>query len=351
MRGAVLLLLAACGGNSGPEGLLDVATSGQSSAVVDSNGTVWAWGRVDAFADGVAIEDSTVPVHLDGFRDGEELCLGPTHGLLRLIDGAISVWTFDTPDEPYLVQSLFGATALACSSYTMVAIDDAGVPWILSAAGTSNAVDARITIDGLPPVVSGACGESHCAFIDDSGGLWTWGDNDHGQLGSGTTTAIATPYATPLTSGVEAVAVGGGHTVALANDELWGWGQNDSGQLGLADLEDRLAPTRLDALSGVTHIAAGRAHSVIRFSNRTVATMGANDLGQLGTGSISTSPTIFPGYVTSVEDAVAVWAAGDNTLADTGRGFVGWGDNTAGQLGTDSFGESGAPLVIGPVGE
>ncbi|MCO4748402.1 MAG: hypothetical protein KC912_26675 [Proteobacteria bacterium] len=351
MRSAVFVLLVACGGDSGPEGLLDVAVSGTTSAVVDEAGAVWAWGRVDAFVDEVAIEDSTEPVRLDGLRDGEELCLGPTHGLLRLFDGAISVWAFDTPTEPYPVQSLVSARALAFSSLAMVAIDDTGVPWILSAAGTSNAVDARVTIDGLPPITSAACGDTHCAFIDDNSGLWTWGANDHGQLGSGTTTAIEEVYATPLTSGVEAVAVGGGHTLVLANEELWGWGQNDTGQLGLADLDDRLAPTRLDALSGVTHIAAGRAHSVIGFSNRTVATMGANDRGQLGTGVLSTDPTFFPAYVESVEDANAVWASVDGTLADTARGFVGWGENANGQLGTSSFTESGVPQVIGPVGE
>lgn len=351
MRVLPLLLLLACGGNAGPEGLLDVATSGQTTAVVDEAGNLWAWGQVDAFVNEGPVDDSSFPVVLDGFRDGAEICFGTDHGLLRLTDGAITVWTFGTPEEPYGVPSLTGTLALACGAHAMVAIDSAGTPWILSAAGTSNAVDARITIDGFPPLVDGACGDTHCAFIDENGGIWTWGDNDHGQLGTGTDTARDEPYQTPITNGATQVVVGGGHTLAIANDEIWVWGRNDDGQLGLSDLEDRLAPTRQDVVGGVTHIAAGRAHSLVRFSDRTIGAMGANDRGQLGNGVLSTDPTFFPGLVTGVEDANAVWAGADNSLADTARGFAGWGDNTSSQLGTSSFGESGVVQVIGPVGE
>lgn len=350
MRHLTVLLLIACGGDNGPEGILDVATSGPTSAVVDAAGNLWAWGQVDAFVNDTAVEDSPTPVMLDGFRDGEELCFGPTYGLLRLFDGAITVWTFGEAEEPYGVQSLVTSLALACGAYATVAIDGDGVPWLLSAAGTSNAVDARVAIEGFPALVDGACGDTHCAFIDEDGGIWTWGDNDAGQLGTGTDTARAEPFQTPLTLGAERVVVGGAHTLAIANDEVWVWGRNDQGQLGLGDLDNRLAPTRLDAVSGVTHVAAGRAHSLVRFSDRTVGAMGANDLGQLGTGALSTDPAIFPGYVTSLEDANAVWAAGDNALADTARGFVAWGDNSNAQLGTESFSESGVPQVIGPVG-
>lgn len=351
MRALLPILLVACG-DPGPEGLLDVATSGATSAVVDAGGGVWAWGRVGALVDGVAVETSTEPVRLDGFRDGAELCFGQGFGVLRLFDGAMVAWDFADPQEPYVVQGLVDAKALACGDYQVLAIDDAGAAWVLAAAGTSNALGARFTLEGFPPLSAGDCGDTHCAFIDEDGSIWTWGGNDRGQLGTGTTTALTAPFLTPLTTGATSVSVGGGHTLAIANDEVWGWGRNEMGQLGMSDADDRLAPTRIGALAGVTHVAAGTAHSLARFADRTVAAMGANERGQLGAGAITTEPVTFPGLVAGLDDATAVWAGGDNGLADSGAsGFVGWGANESSQLGTDSFTESAAVQIIGPVGE
>lgn len=349
MRVLLPILLVACG-DSGPEGLLDVATNGPTSAAVDGSGGLWAWGRIGALVDGVALETSMEPVRLDGFRDGEELCFGQGFGVLRLFDGAMVAWDFADPQEPYVVQGLVDAKALACGEYQVLAIDGAGTPWVLAAAGTSNALGARFEVEGFPPLVSGDCGDTHCAFIDEDGAIWTWGGNDRGQLGTGTTTLLSDPYLTPLTTGATAVVAGGGHTLAIANDEVWGWGRNEMGQLGMSDTDDRLAPTRIGALAGVTHVAAGRAHSLARFSDRTVAGMGANDRGQLGAGSITTEPVSFPSLVAGLDDATSLWGAGDNGLADSGAsGFVGWGANDSFQLGTNSFTESGAVQTIGPV--
>ncbi|TNE89809.1 MAG: hypothetical protein EP330_10395 [Deltaproteobacteria bacterium] len=342
-------LLVACG-KGGPEGVRDVATNGTTVAVVDSEGFVWAWGLVSGMVGGQAVVDSPTPVKLDGFRDGEQLCLGNDFGLLRAYDGSMVVWDLLEPGEPYLVQSLVNTRGVACGGFGLYAIDELGVPWVLSAAGTSNAVDARITVEGFPPLVEGDCGDTSCAFVDENGALWTYGDNDRGQLGSGTTTDLSDPVLTPLTSGVEAVSVGGGHVLALANDELWGWGANDMGQLGLSDLDDRPSPERITSLAGVTHIGAGRAHSLARFSDRTVAAMGANNRGQLGDGTLGDAAVLYPQLVIGLTDATSVWAEGDLGLATSSfDGFVAWGDNAHGQLGTSSYTESGVVHVIGPV--
>ena len=348
---AVALLLGnvGCAGNSTPAGNLSVAVGPDTAAVVDSLGQVWGWGRLNTYVGGLPTEDSVTPQQIDGLRDGEELCFGASHALLRVLGGGIVVWSLDELDDPYVVQSLASARALACGAYAMVAIDDAGTAWILSAAGTSNAVDARIAIEGLPPVVSGDCGDSHCAFIDENDALWTWGENDRGQLGTGTTTARSEPYQTPLTSGVERVSVGGAHTVALANGQTWGWGANESGQLAQTVLDDVLAPLRLESVAGVTEVAAGRAHSLFLFSDRNVAAVGANDRGQLGNSVISGDPVTFPAYVIDADDGRDVRAAGDFSLAITARGFLAWGDNGHAQLGTAGFTETGIPQLIGPV--
>ena len=42
-------------------------------------------------------------------------------------------------------------------------------------------------------VISVACGSLHCVVCTDKGEVYTWGDNDEGQLGDGTTNAVQRP--------------------------------------------------------------------------------------------------------------------------------------------------------------
>ena len=42
-------------------------------------------------------------------------------------------------------------------------------------------------------MVSVACGSLHCVVSTDRGEVYTWGDNDEGQLGDGTTNAVHKP--------------------------------------------------------------------------------------------------------------------------------------------------------------
>ena len=42
-------------------------------------------------------------------------------------------------------------------------------------------------------VISVACGSLHCVACTEKGEVYTWGDNDEGQLGDGTTNAVQRP--------------------------------------------------------------------------------------------------------------------------------------------------------------
>ncbi len=77
-----------------------------------------------------------------------------------------------------------------------------------------------------------AAGSDHSVAIKTDGTLWTWGDNEHGELGDGTT--IDRPE--PVQIGDDAwkqVSGGWDFTVGIrADGTLWAWGQNNYGQLG-----------------------------------------------------------------------------------------------------------------------
>src|SRR5919112_1171963 len=65
------------------------------------------------------------------------------------------------------------------------------------------------------------------------GEVWAWGGNELGALGDGTNTDSNTPVQVSGLSGVQAVAAGELHSLALKNDgSVWAWGSNGIGQLG-----------------------------------------------------------------------------------------------------------------------
>jgi alpha-tubulin suppressor-like RCC1 family protein len=67
------------------------------------------------------------------------------------------------------------------------------------------------------------------------GSVWSWGDNDRGQLGTGTTVSSDVPVRVATPRGVSFVQVSSGGFASYAIDRagrLWAWGDNRSGQLG-----------------------------------------------------------------------------------------------------------------------
>jgi alpha-tubulin suppressor-like RCC1 family protein len=78
-----------------------------------------------------------------------------------------------------------------------------------------------------------AAGSGHTVAIKADGSLWTWGRNDRGQLGNGTTIDRDVPGQIGLGASWATVSTFADHTVAVrADGTLWAWGPNDAGQLG-----------------------------------------------------------------------------------------------------------------------
>ena len=64
------------------------------------------------------------------------------------------------------------------------------------------------------------------------GTVWSWGLNNWGQLGDGTTTDRLTAKVVPHLDSVVSIAAGYGHSLGLKSDgTVWAWGEN-GGALG-----------------------------------------------------------------------------------------------------------------------
>jgi len=143
---------------------------------------------------------------------------------------------------------------------------------------------------GGEPVVEVAAGGYHTCARVQSGAVWCWGANWHGQLGNGTTANRRTPVRVRGLSNVTAIAAGFASTCALRETgRVFCWGRNDRGQLGDGTTTDRATPVRVEGLARVRHLTVGDAHAcAIRTVGRygRAFCWGANDEGQLGDGSL-----------------------------------------------------------------
>lgn len=145
----------------------------------------------------------------------------------------------------------------------------------------------------LQNIVNVSCGEYHSVAVNEWGQLFTWGSNSHGQLGMSHNVGSIQPVPKIMkylaTRHVVQVACGYRHCLALMNDgTLFSWGNNDCGQLGLgSDFENCTIisqPTVLKALIGVpiAFIACGGYHSFAITKSGVVYGWGRNSFGQLG---------------------------------------------------------------------
>ncbi|MEV0912656.1 RCC1 domain-containing protein [Streptomyces hokutonensis] len=174
-----------------------------------------------------------------------------------------------------------------------------------------------------------------------------WGSNTLGQLGDGTTSDSTTPVAvTMLAASVKSTAGGGAHSLArLINDTVQSWGSNNSGQLGDGTTNDSATPVAVTGLSDVDAVAGGGSHSTALLRDGTVRAWGSNSSGQLGDGTTNDSPTPVP--VSSLSSVIAIACGGEHSLAllDDG-GVSAWGSNLFGQLGDGTTNDSATPVSV-----
>lgn len=210
-------------------------------------------------------------------------------------------------------------------------------------------------IDGLEDIKSVAVGNNWSLALDNDGVVWSWGNNQYGQLGDGTTTARFEPQQIgSLTSTIQSIVVGASYALALTDDgQVYGWGRNNNGQLGDAGAsnEPRLEPELLDGLSGVAQLAAGTNHALALHTDQSVSAWGSNSRGQLGRGNLDTglyAPSTVTGLTTVQILMVAAGAEHSGALTSSGDIYT-WGDNWDGQLGTGNGGigaRSGSPQLV-----
>ena len=202
-----------------------------------------------------------------------------------------------------------------------------------------NSKSKRVSIPtpvlGLPKIIMVSCGAFSTICIDIEGSIWSFGDNKHGQLGTGNKAPKYRPFKVKNIPPALSVSCGDNHTLIITNDEnLWSCGKNVYGQLCLGNKQDQLT-FQQTSFSSIIRISAGGFHSLFQNNNEEIFGCGYNDFGQLGLGHVMTQ--IEPCIISNAPPNIIQFCCGfshslfldiDGNTFSVGYGdFIGLGDD------------------------
>ncbi|KAJ8769146.1 hypothetical protein K2173_000921 [Erythroxylum novogranatense] len=197
-----------------------------------------------------------------------------------------------------------------------------------------------------------ACGDSHCLAVTIEGEVQSWGRNQNGQLGLGTTEDSLMPQRIKAFQGtpIKVVAAGAEHTAAVTEDgELYGWGWGRYGNLGLGDRNDRLVPQKVYLPDGekMHMVACGWRHTISVSSSGVLFTYGWSKYGQLGHGDFEDQ--LIPHKLEALKENFISQISGGwrHSMALTSSGkLYGWGWNKFGQVGVGDNIDHCSPVQV-----
>ena len=112
--------------------------------------------------------------------------------------------------------------------------------------------------------------------LKQDGTVWSWGQNNDGELGLGNTTEYDEPQQiTEITEKITDVKTGYYHSIALTEKgEVYTWGYNGYGQLGNGTSENSTTPVKVTGLKNVAKIDAYKYMTIVSTQNGEVYVWG-----------------------------------------------------------------------------
>jgi len=223
--------------------IVDIACGGAHSAAITASGELYTWGkgRYGRLGHGDS-DDQLKPKLVEaligycvtdvacGSGDAQTLCITDDDNVWSWGDGdygKLGRGGSDGCKIPTKIDSLTGLNIVKveCGSQFSVALSSNGSVYTWGKGdyhrlghGLDEHVRRPKKVSALQgkKIICISTGALHCVVCTDQGEVFTWGDNDEGQLGDGTTTGIQKPrlVAALQTKKINRVACGSAHTVA-----------------------------------------------------------------------------------------------------------------------------------------
>ncbi|XP_047323026.1 ultraviolet-B receptor UVR8 [Impatiens glandulifera] len=389
--------------------IVSVAAGEAHTLVLSADGSVYAWGKGRLGRLGTGSEnDEPFPVRVgsDSNLRFVEVAAGAYHSLALADDGSVWSWGYniygqlgidgENAGKPRLVERFL---ELRSSSLTedehgrrkplkvsfikaggmmSLAIDDLGGLWIWGNCpqqGGSNEESFSLVKSSVPipvwnfhghTVVKVACGNEHIVALVSAGEsykaddlvCYSWGNNNHGQLGLGDRESRSRPeiiqnFNEDSSWVVYQVACGAFHTVLLGLDKrlgdtlgsiCWTFGLGDNGQLGHGSSRSANLPEPVQGLPEETFLVSvdcGLFHTSVVSSSGDVWSWGMEKGLGLCPDSTDMGDAVGPRLITNVNGStfpdpvqVACGAAHTVLVGEGGFQVWSWGRGRNGVLGT-----------------
>lgn len=212
-------------------GIIAIAAGDSHAMALNADGNVFSWGEITGA--GFHFFSTNIPVRTNGvdgigyLSDIVAICAGWYHSVALKSDGTLYAWGLNHHGQ------LGDGTTDTHSDYPVQVVGIDGIGY-------------------LTDVIAISAGGNHTLALLSDSTLLAWGQNTRGQLGNGTTLSTNSPTHVINHEGVSilddiiSIECGSEHTLAMKSDgTLWTWGRNNHGQLGDGTNDDSSVPVRI----------------------------------------------------------------------------------------------------------
>lgn len=195
------------------DNITDIACGSGHMLAKRSDGSIWGWGSnyYGSLVDNAEIAINT-PIRINGIANVIAIACGGLHNLALEEDGTVWSWgyneygqlgngTYENSSNPTQINNLGNIVAISCGDVISFALKEDGTVWAwgwnaYEQLGNGTNINSPIPVqvmnlDNITILGKGMYYHSLC--MESNGYVWTWGNNNGGQLGDGTTTDSNVP--------------------------------------------------------------------------------------------------------------------------------------------------------------
>jgi len=265
------------------------------TSAIKTDGTLWTWGRNIFGALGTndlinyssPVQEVSSSTNWSSVSSGSQLKYGTT-AIKK--DGTLWAWgsnslgrlgTGDVISYSSPVQEVSNSTnwsSVSAGNFHTSAIKTDGTLWSwgrnnLGALGTDDVIcysSPVQEVSGSTNWSSVSCTDNATAAIKTDGTLWTWGNNNYGQLGTGDVVSYSSPVQ-EVSNSTNWSSVSAGYqqfsesymSAIKTDGTLWSWGQNSSGRLGTNNQINYSSPVQeVSSSTNWSSVSTGGAHNL-----------------------------------------------------------------------------------------